>query len=604
MAELQSPSNNEASSLRGASTVAGLPRVPAARRGRTSTAARPLADSPLRRAPGQRQMMVRRLFATVTAFAILTAGLGTASVASAEPLDLDGACPTAVVVEDGFTDVAPGSAHERAVDCVTWWRIAQGSDWGGFLPGEPTSRGAMATFVARALATVGVHLPDSPPNAFGDDEANPHKRSIDQLASMGVVGGTAPGRYSPSAVVSRAQMASFIARAVEVAVGTPLPVGPDAFGDDNGSPHEAAIDAVAAAGIAAGTTSGGFAPDEPVNRGQMASFLARTLGIMVKLDLAVPPTDPPPPRNSRYAYVERGSTVGCGTVITRRLDGSGRIAIPDAPSSAGDCGVYGFSRPRLSPDGRMVAYERIAPVEDEHIDTELWVAPTDGASVPRLLRPMARDYPQAVGWLPDGSGVVFDLFEPWPGGEHTQSELVGQFVAPLDGSPAHLYRAGSLIERRSPFGDRVAVVTGDTIYGCFAPNRLAVEPLPSGPHHVVVEEPGICGGGTGVLGATPVWSHDATELLLGGRVGTDDPSAYVVDVSSGAVRQMRASTGQWEARGVVAVSPDGTFIVWACAPQAPTTSGACLSAADGQGIQPFPGLPGALLAGNFDFPGG
>jgi hypothetical protein len=37
----------------------------------------------------------------------------------------DDSCP-ARVPEDGFTDLPEGAAHEAAVDCVVWWRIAQG----------------------------------------------------------------------------------------------------------------------------------------------------------------------------------------------------------------------------------------------------------------------------------------------------------------------------------------------------------------------------------------------------------------------------------------------------------------------------------------------
>ena len=66
-------------------------------------------------------------------------------------------------------------------------------------------------------------------------------------------------------------MASFLTRALD------LPAGPDVFGDDEGSTHEDAINALAATGITQGCTTTSFCPAEKVTRGQMAAFLYRAL---------------------------------------------------------------------------------------------------------------------------------------------------------------------------------------------------------------------------------------------------------------------------------------------------------------------------------------
>ena len=84
-----------------------------------------------------------------------------------------------------------------------------------------------------------------------------HEANIDRLAAAGIVSGTGPGTFAPNATVTRAQVASILARTVDF-VGAPLPAGPDAFADDDLSPHRTNIDAVAAAGIATGTGSGAF----------------------------------------------------------------------------------------------------------------------------------------------------------------------------------------------------------------------------------------------------------------------------------------------------------------------------------------------------------
>ena len=48
-----------------------------------------------------------------------------------------------------------------------------------------------------------------------------------------------------------------------------------AFLDDDQNPHEASIEAVAAAGITTGCADNAFCPDDNVTRGQMAAFLVR-----------------------------------------------------------------------------------------------------------------------------------------------------------------------------------------------------------------------------------------------------------------------------------------------------------------------------------------
>ncbi len=54
------------------------------------------------------------------------------------------------------------------------------------------------------------------------------------------------------------------------------------FVDDDGSPHERDIEAIAAAGVTAGCNppaNDRYCPDDPVTRGQMAAFLVRALAL-------------------------------------------------------------------------------------------------------------------------------------------------------------------------------------------------------------------------------------------------------------------------------------------------------------------------------------
>jgi hypothetical protein len=139
----------------------------------------------------------------------------------------------------------------------------------------------MASFVARLLERSGVALPDQPEAEFADVPAGAaHATAIGQLAQLGVVRGFDGGRYRPGDVVSRAQMAS----------SSPVPTAwrPTASRPPPGrsstwpaTPTSRAIGTLAALGITEGITPTHYAPGNPVTREQMASFLARTVNLLV-----------------------------------------------------------------------------------------------------------------------------------------------------------------------------------------------------------------------------------------------------------------------------------------------------------------------------------
>jgi hypothetical protein len=201
------------------------------------------------------------------------------SGSSGDVRGIEHACPPDETPAPAFTDIG-GSVHASAIGCVAWWGVASGTTSTTFAPSATMTRAQLASFVARLLEASGETLPSSPPDAFTDDETSSHELRINQLAALGVVKGRTATTYAPGATVTRAEMATFLVRAHDL-VAPPLATGPDRFSDDDGSTHEANINKVAAAGLAAGTSSTTFAPTEAVLRGQMATFLARTLDLFV-----------------------------------------------------------------------------------------------------------------------------------------------------------------------------------------------------------------------------------------------------------------------------------------------------------------------------------
>lgn len=206
---------------------------------------------------------------------------GVAPRAPVVPREITDACPDAEVPRGAFTDVDPDSVHALAVDCVAWWEVAEGRTATAFAPRETVTRGQMASFVHRLVVAAGGDLPDDPVDRFMDDEGSEHEAAINALAAVDVVRGTSATTYVPQEPVQRAQAASMVARAL-LHLGFE-PTGPelDAFADDEGLVHEPSANLLAAEGILTGMGPGRLAPFEPTRRDQTASLLARTLDLLV-----------------------------------------------------------------------------------------------------------------------------------------------------------------------------------------------------------------------------------------------------------------------------------------------------------------------------------
>jgi hypothetical protein len=144
-----------------------------------------------------------------------------------------------------------------------------------FCPDRTISRGELAAFIRRAL-----NLPYADSDAFADVDGNLFEADIDALVSAGIVvacdsSGT---RFCPEDEVSREVMAKFLVAAFGFDASDV-----DAFIDDNASPFESDIDAIAAVGVTKGCnppTNDKFCPDRDVSRAEMASFMVRAIHLI------------------------------------------------------------------------------------------------------------------------------------------------------------------------------------------------------------------------------------------------------------------------------------------------------------------------------------
>src|SRR5690606_4161322 len=154
-----------------------------------------------------------------------------------------------------FADV-DGSQHEADVAALWAAGITTGCGEWLFCPDEEVSRAQMAAFLARALE---LSIPEE--STFSDIAASDFAAEIEAVAAADITLGCAPGQYCPEAPVTRAQMASLLVRALELP-----PAEGDPFTDDAHSIHAGDIAALAAAGVTHGCGDTRFCPEDPVTR--------------------------------------------------------------------------------------------------------------------------------------------------------------------------------------------------------------------------------------------------------------------------------------------------------------------------------------------------
>lgn len=158
-----------------------------------------------------------------------------------------------------------GLSYESDIIALADAGVTAGCGAERYCPYGYVSRGEMASFLQRALDLEAPTI-----DFFWDDQGSGHHSAINALAFNAISTGCGGGRFCPSTTVSRGEMATFLVRALDLP-----PASRDYFWDDNGSAHEASINAIAAAGISSGCGTGAFCPWGGLTRGEMATFMVR-----------------------------------------------------------------------------------------------------------------------------------------------------------------------------------------------------------------------------------------------------------------------------------------------------------------------------------------
>ena len=193
-----------------------------------------------------------------------------------------------------------GSVHEPALNALAARGVLAGIECveGLICPSEPLKRWEMAVWLVRVLDGAEPGAADNP--SFSDVDYDAWWAPfVERLFETGITVGCRrdPLQYCPDSSVTRAEMATFLKRAFDLE-----PAPSTGFIDVSGGSHGANIDALAVAGITVGCSRDPlrYCPTRSVTRAQMATFLARALGL-VQL-----------PASVRFTAIDAGGGHTCG----------------------------------------------------------------------------------------------------------------------------------------------------------------------------------------------------------------------------------------------------------------------------------------------------
>ena len=468
-----------------------------------------------------------------------------------------------------FEDVS--GVHQAGADALDAEGLLVGTECGEarLCPGEGIERWVMAVWLVRAVD--GTDPAGSASGRFSDVSPNEWWAThVERLAELEVTLGCGDGtRFCPTDVVTRAQMATFLVRAFELDTEGGAGFTDIAGNTHEGSIYILAAERITAG---CSKSPLWYCPNRSVTRGQMATFLARALDLIPRPEPAPRNVQrmvyTGTSENGNQALWV-WDTDGANKLLTSLPDGAQFYELRWSPDGTyilytvqNESSYYhwwvadatGINPPRglatdetdgsrtrgcWSSDGTRIAYA----VRNSHSGYDLWVADADGTN-PRKLTDRTRV--RSWDWSPDGTRIAFGV----DASAHTGG-LDELWVADADGTnPRKLHDQVDGRFEWSPDGTQFLYIVGQWIL--------------AGTNYVVGELWMADGDGTnprklhdqaGGYG----WSPDGTHIVY--TVGIDDYGLqwWVADADGTNPKKLTDNAFQ----GTVWWPPDGTRIAYA-----------------------------------------
>ena len=135
----------------------------------------------------------------------------TAEIADGFTVDFDGEPAGCAMGPNPFVDLAATSFAFDDVGCIRILGITTGTSASTYAPAESVTREQMAAFLARLWRALDNPC-SSDPTAFTDIDGSFAETDIACIFHLGITTGKSPSRYAPDDLVTREEMAAFLAR--------------------------------------------------------------------------------------------------------------------------------------------------------------------------------------------------------------------------------------------------------------------------------------------------------------------------------------------------------------------------------------------------------
>jgi parallel beta-helix repeat protein len=180
-----------------------------------------------------------------------------------------------------FLDVPSGHAFHDSVEAVVRADVTAGCGAGLYCVDQPVGRDQIAVFLLTAKNGPSYGPPPATGSVFLDVPISAFAADyIEALSAAGIAAGCGGGNYCPSDPVTRAQSSVLLLRTLEGSNYNPPPAAGTMFLDVPIDAFAAAwIEEIARRGITSGCGGGNFCPDASTTRGEIAVFLVETFGL-------------------------------------------------------------------------------------------------------------------------------------------------------------------------------------------------------------------------------------------------------------------------------------------------------------------------------------
>ena len=209
---------------------------------------------------------------------VMTSGAPPPPSPASVPTTRDFCATSGTIWGNPFSDVTSSNASFHAdVGCVYNSGVIRGTTATTFSPDDVANREQVAVLIQRVMAVSGGLCTSRVPPWVDLASTSFAIGEVSCLYGSGLINGTTASTFSPAAPVTRAETAALVARIYRYLSTSACPTDTPPFTDTAGNWATADIACVYELGIDTGTTATTFTPGGTVTRAEMATILARTI---------------------------------------------------------------------------------------------------------------------------------------------------------------------------------------------------------------------------------------------------------------------------------------------------------------------------------------